>query len=154
MQAQLWILNLVAPHFIKQQPLLERDESHYRLHHPEGNRITYGIDHESYVYQLGLDMDSAMGFGEVVGRGLFGGVKGGWKIPLVWALGANYNTKFRLRGPWRWVDGAEEVMTGEFWGVIMRRRWFWGEFLVLLLLVLCPFGISVLCDDVGCGLCC
>jgi dimethylaniline monooxygenase (N-oxide forming) len=32
----------------------------------------------------------------------------GWKITLVWALGANFNTEFRLVGPWKW-DGAEEI---------------------------------------------
>jgi dimethylaniline monooxygenase (N-oxide forming) len=33
----------------------------------------------------------------------------GWKITLVWALGANFNTEFRLVGPWKW-DGAEELL--------------------------------------------
>jgi dimethylaniline monooxygenase (N-oxide forming) len=126
MQAQLWILNLMAPERIP-RPLLPQDEPHYRLHHAKGSRIHYGIDHESYIYQLGLDMDSAMGITEVLWLGLSRWSSGyGWRLPIVWALGANYNTKFRMRGPWRW-DGAEDVMETEFWEVIQRRRWFFGE---------------------------
>ena len=117
MQAQLWILNLLSPQLIH-HPLLPADEPHYRLKVPSTARIRYGVDHESYVYQLALDMGAALGFWEVMGKG--------WKIALVWALSANLNTKFRLRGPWRW-NGAEEVMVGEMWDMICRRRLFWGK---------------------------
>jgi len=126
MQAQLWVLNLVAPHCIP-RPLLPQDEQHYRLLVSEDARVQYGVDHESYVYQLALDMDSALGFWEVVRLGWQRRAFGGWKLPLVWALACNMNTKFRVRGPWKW-DGALDVMETEMWDLICRRRWLYGMF--------------------------
>ncbi|CCC11410.1 hypothetical protein SMACR_02068 [Sordaria macrospora] len=153
MQAQLWILQLVAPHQIP-RALEQKDEKHYRLHHPADSRVKYGIDHESYVYQLGLDMDSAMGFFEVLKRGLWervwkGGDIKGWRLPIVWALGANYNVKFRTKGPWRWDGtegghGAEEVMETELWTMIKRRRWFWEHFCLSLLPMMIFGPVSLL----------
>jgi len=124
MQAQLWILNLVAPQYIPRQ-LLPHDEQHYKLNPPKNARVRYGVDHESYIYQLALDMDSAPGALEVVQIGWTQGSKDWWKLPLVWALGANFNTKFRLCGPWQW-GGAVEILTNEFWVTIRRRRLFYG----------------------------
>lgn len=126
MQAQLWVLNLTAPHRIP-QPLLPDDEPHYRLLHPPGSRVQYGVDHESYVYQLALDMDSAPGVLEIVNLGLQDGGNRMWRLPLTWALGANFNTKFRLRGPWKW-DGAVDVLADELWQTVARRGWFFGHF--------------------------
>jgi len=126
MQAQLWLLNLLAPARLADGGALRAaDESHYRLHMPRGGRIRYGVDHESYVYQLALDMGSAPGFLEVVASAWRRRHAGGWRLPLAWALGANLNVKFRLKGPWRW-EGAEEVMLTEVWTTICRRRWFYG----------------------------
>ena len=48
-------------------------------------------------------------------------------MTLVWALGANFNAKFRLEGPWAWY-GAWEVLEGECWETITRRGGFFGEF--------------------------
>jgi len=137
MQAQLWLLHLLAPGRLpaaaaaaadESSPGLLRpdDEAHYRLHMPRGGRIRYGVDHESYVYQLALDMGTAPGLGEVLAMAWRRRAGGGWRLPLAWALGANLNVKFRLRGPWRW-EGAEEVMITEVWDTICRRRWFYGE---------------------------
>ncbi|KAK5655316.1 hypothetical protein OQA88_5883 [Cercophora sp. LCS_1] len=122
MQAQLWVLNLLAPNQLP-KPLHPKDESHFRLWHPRNSRILYGIDHESYVYQLGLDMGSVLGFWEVIGRALRGN-KHSWRLPIVWAFGSNLNARFRVKGPWKF-PGAEQVMTVEMWNTIMRRRWFW-----------------------------
>ncbi|EGU72840.1 hypothetical protein FOXB_16641, partial [Fusarium oxysporum f. sp. conglutinans Fo5176] len=76
------------------------------------DRVTYGVDHESYAYQLALDMNSAPGIVDI------------WRITrttqiltmhsmcrllIIWAFGAHFNTKFRLIGPWVW-DGATEVL--------------------------------------------
>ncbi|KAF1732456.1 hypothetical protein CRV24_006344 [Beauveria bassiana] len=91
MQAQLWIAHLLARHCIPRPPH-PQDEWHYRLRSVPGARVQYGVDHESYVYQLALDMGSAPGLTDVVRLGSL-------KLLLVWALGANFNTKFRLRGP-------------------------------------------------------
>ncbi|KAM7185608.1 hypothetical protein V8F20_011742 [Naviculisporaceae sp. PSN 640] len=162
MQAQLWVLNLVAPDKIPSK-LKPEDEPHYRLKHPVYSRIQYGVDHESYAYQLALDMGSAPSLGDVIRagwrypttvlsaipdnptdmikekakKGVSTGVKysqtqpvpvkGAWyKLPLVWALGANFNAKFRLVGPWRW-DVAQEVLVDELWDTIERRGGFFGH---------------------------
>ncbi|TVY68852.1 Dimethylaniline monooxygenase [N-oxide-forming] [Lachnellula suecica] len=126
LQAQLWILNLLQR---LPAPLLKED--HYRLHaHPRA-RIQYGIDHESYAYQLALDMGSAPSFSQMLDRGL--------KMTLCWALSANVNPKFRMVGPWKW-EGAEGVMMGEVWETVTRRRGPWGHFTMSVLPIL-YFGI-------------
>ena len=51
----------------------------------------------------------------------------GLKMTTVWALSVNVNTKFRLVGPWKW-EGARDVMEGEIWETITRRRAFFGHF--------------------------
>ncbi|KAK0671296.1 hypothetical protein QBC41DRAFT_363349 [Cercophora samala] len=85
MQAQLWILKVVAPERVPE--LRAEDEPHYRLLHGRDSRVGYGIDHESYVYQLALDMNSATGFTEIVKRA--------WerkelRLVMAWALGRMY----------------------------------------------------------------
>lgn len=135
MQAQLWVLKLVAPSCIP-RPLLPDDEPHYRLLHPPDSRVQYGVDHESYAYQLALDMDSAPGALEVIDLGLRAGGNRVYRLPLVWALGANFNAKFRLRGPWKW-DGAVDVLADELWQTVARRGVFFGEQLLTLWLQLC-----------------
>ena len=129
MQAQLWVMALSAPAAIP-RPLLPADEGHYRLCPPPGARIAYGVDHETYAYQLALDMGSAPSFGEVVVAGWRGapGEKGlWWKLPVIWAAGAQFNAKFRIRGPYKW-DGAVGVLGGELWETISRRGGFLGRF--------------------------
>lgn len=113
MQAQLWVLNLV-----QRLPVPLKFENHYRLHTPPTCRIQYGVDHESYAYQLALDMGTAPSFSEMVAMGP--------KMTIVWALSANINTKFRLVGPWKWA-GAERVMKTEIWQTVTRRRGFFGK---------------------------
>ncbi|EYB22323.1 hypothetical protein FG05_07796 [Fusarium graminearum] len=66
MLAQLWVLNLVSPH--KVANLKAEDEHHYRLHTKSTDRVTYGVDHESYAYQLALDMNSAPDFTDILSR--------------------------------------------------------------------------------------
>ncbi|KAI0884064.1 FAD/NAD(P)-binding domain-containing protein [Annulohypoxylon maeteangense] len=134
-QAQLWVLNLLSPDRVAGAPLLPEDEAHYRLISKTDSRIRYGVDHESYAYQLALDMGSAPSFGDIMRLGFSGvndvnGKSGCWyKLPLTWALGANFNTKFRLVGPWKW-GGALEVMITEFWDTVARRQMFFGHFTV------------------------
>lgn len=93
-------------------------EDWYRLKPDPNARVQHGVDHESYAYQVALDIGSAPSVSQVLPFG--------WKIFLVWAFGANMNTKFRLVGPWKW-DGAESVMKGELWELINRRPFVWGE---------------------------
>jgi dimethylaniline monooxygenase (N-oxide forming) len=64
-------------------------------------------------------MESPPSFFQILARSL--------KMTLVWALGANFNAKFRLEGPWAWY-GTWEVLEGEYWETIMRRGGFFGEF--------------------------
>ncbi|KAI3336822.1 FAD/NAD(P)-binding domain-containing protein [Xylariaceae sp. AK1471] len=134
MQAQLWVLNLLAPERMVSRDLLRKDEAFYRLAPPENARLRYGVDHESYAYQLALDMGSAPSFSEVLSISLSSREQadGWWKLLLVWALGANFNAKFRLSGPWKW-HGAVEVMTGELWETITRRHIVFGHFTLSIL---------------------
>ncbi|PWI76925.1 dimethylaniline monooxygenase [Purpureocillium lilacinum] len=156
MQAQLWVYNLLAgdPLSAKLRP---EDEPHYRLQPLNNARIHYGVDHESYVYQLAMDMGSAPGVTDLprilLGTTVYGG--GGtlacgrtwFRMPIVWALGANFVTKFRLQGPWAW-DGAKDMMASkEFWETITRRPYFFGHIVVnmLPLAVFGPMSFAVWC---------
>ncbi|CAP65622.1 uncharacterized protein PODANS_6_11110 [Podospora anserina S mat+] len=131
LQAQLWVVNLLRPGLVP-RPLSITDEPHYKLKMNNRSRIQYGVDHESYAYQLALDMGAASGFSQVLSRGWAyqtskGRRNGGWyKLPLVWALGANFNTKFRLTGLWKW-KGAEHVLVEELWATVERRGGFFGH---------------------------
>ncbi|POS84139.1 hypothetical protein EPUL_005555, partial [Erysiphe pulchra] len=115
LQAQLWITMLLNRLPSPLQPINSR---HYRLQTSPKSRITYGVDHESYAYQLALDIGAAPSFYQVLSIG--------WKTTISWALGSNVNPKFRLVGPWKW-KGAREVMEGEVWDTITRRRVFFGK---------------------------
>ncbi|KAH8649642.1 hypothetical protein BGZ60DRAFT_520634 [Tricladium varicosporioides] len=125
MQAQLWTLNLLG-----KLPAPLKQEDHYRLHISPSARIQYGVDHESYAYQLALDMGSAPSFSEVAAMRV--------KMILCWALSAQVNTKFRLVGPWKW-HGAREVMETEIWQTVTRRRGFFGH-LTLSIMPMALFG--------------
>lgn len=132
MQAQLWVLNLAAP---RKLPVLNPgDEIHYKLHSKPADRVTYGVDHESYAYQLALDMNSAPGIVDI------------WRITrtteiltmhsmcrllIIWAFGADFNTKFRLIGPWAWDGAIEVLVSDEFWHTITRRPLLFGETLTI-----------------------
>lgn len=122
LQAQLWALNLLAPQRISHY-LSPEDEPHYRLMPPPGSRITYGVDHESYTYQLALDLGSAPGITDILTLAV---KTSSWRLPLIWGLGVHLNTKFRLQGPWQW-DGALGLFTSdEFWQTISRRPILFG----------------------------
>ncbi|KAM4066310.1 DDE superfamily endonuclease [Hirsutella rhossiliensis] len=135
MQAQLWTVNLLARHKIP-RALVPEDEMHYRLHPLPGARINYGVDHESYAYQLAMDMDSAPGLTDML-RLLSFNLNSG-RLLIIWALGAHFNTKFRLQGPWEWHGAQELLASAEFWQTITRRPLFFdtGHFAVSLLPIL------------------
>ncbi|KAH6871689.1 dimethylaniline monooxygenase [Thelonectria olida] len=65
MQAQLRILNILTPQRIL-RALRAVDEYHYRLTSSPDSRVRYSVDHESYAYQLALDMDSAPGLRSIL----------------------------------------------------------------------------------------
>lgn len=83
----------------------------------EERRIQYGVDHENYAYQLAMDMESAPTAAYMLTRGP--------KMFTTWALGANFNTKFRLIGPWAFKE-AEDIMNNELWETITRRGGLFG----------------------------
>lgn len=126
MQAQLWVLQLLAPESLP-RTLKPEDEPHYRLHPPPGSRITYGVDHESYAYQLALDMDSAPGLTDILKITWSKPDIRWWRLPIIWAVGANLNTKYRLQGPWRHPEAGKLLTSSEFWETITRRPILFGK---------------------------
>jgi len=121
LQSMLFTMNLLnrIPN-----PLSTDDEWHYRMIHPPSNRITYGVEHDSYAYQLAKDIGGAASITDVLRLALR--TRRGWRLPYVWAGGASFNAKFRMVGPWRF-DGAAEILTGELWETIRRREGLFGN---------------------------
>ncbi|CAH0001973.1 unnamed protein product [Clonostachys byssicola] len=120
LQAQLWILRLLqhkvrgAVPAIIDPNALESYELDWKLQPRAGydlSKTKGGVDHESYAYQLALDIGAAPRISYVMGRGL--------KVCYTWAMGSNFNTKFRIVGPWKW-EGAAEIMEGELFDVVKR----------------------------------
>lgn len=77
-----------------------------------------GVDQESYVYQLAVDMGAAPTWTYVLKE--FGS-----EVFFTWAMGPNFTTKSRLVGPWsdeRSRKKAARLMSrdGEL-GVVVRR---------------------------------
>lgn len=71
-----------------------------------------GVNHEAYAYQLALDMGAAPTISHVF--------KKGFRVFYTWAMGSNFNTKFRLVGPWREEREAERIMKTELYPVVKR----------------------------------
>ena len=124
-QAQLWTMQLLG-----QLPKKLDHEDWYELRSTPDARIHHGVDHESYAYQLALDIGFAPSFWFMLRRG--------WKVFAVWALSSNYNTNFRLEGPWKW-EGAQHVMETELYAPIPRRDIVWG-YIMLNALPIVVFG--------------
>jgi dimethylaniline monooxygenase (N-oxide forming) len=122
MQSMLFAMNLLnrVPNALDPE-----DEWHFRLLHPPDARVSYGVEHDSYAYQLAKDMDGAPSFTEVIKTACV--TRNGWRLPWVWAAGSSFNAKFRMRGPWK-DDGAAEILTGEMWETITRRKGLFGNF--------------------------
>ncbi|KIE00631.1 dimethylaniline monooxygenase, partial [Metarhizium majus ARSEF 297] len=127
MQTQLWVTNLLSPRCIP-RTLLPEDEHHYKLRSLPGARIKYGVDHESYAYQLALDLDSAPGILDIIRLFSWRRAMSWWKLLIIWILGAHLNTKFRLKGPWKWHGAFELLTSDEFWQTITRRPIIFGTF--------------------------
>ncbi|QPG96512.1 hypothetical protein C2857_004426 [Epichloe festucae Fl1] len=125
LQAQLWISHLLAPHRIP-RPLVPEDESHYKLRAMPGARITYGVDHESYAYQLALDTGSAPGLWDMIGLLSWRRLAQSLKLIIIWIFGANINTRFRLQGPWKWDGAVSLLASDEIWHTITRRPILFG----------------------------
>jgi dimethylaniline monooxygenase (N-oxide forming) len=149
LQAQLWVLRLVQSsrsHNLKTavaastgENVVTRDvnaltayELDYEIH-PRAGRDLFteklAVDHECYAYQLALDMGTAPTFSYIRRQG--------FRVLWTWAMGSNFNTKFRLVGPWRDEERALEIMRGELFGVCKRL----GPFPFFFIYTLVPFVI-------------
>ncbi|KAK7418686.1 hypothetical protein QQZ08_011160 [Neonectria magnoliae] len=136
LQAQFWILRLLQNQFPKEVPTtldpnaLTPYDLDYEIHACHGYDFyndKRAVDHESYAYQLALDMGAAPTITHVM--------KKGWKVLFTWAMGSNFNTKFRMVGPWKWVAGAESIMRNELFNVVKRS----GGYVYLFTYSLVPF---------------
>lgn len=123
LQTQLWLLNLMDPS--TSDRLKESDEHHFRLRGK--GRIGYGVDHETYAYQLALDIGSAPSFMQMMRAGWSVGGSAWLKLPIMLAAAAQLTDKFRVVGPYAW-DGAPRVLAGELWQTISRRKGLFGHF--------------------------
>ena len=121
MQAMLFATHLLGR---ISKPLLKDDEWHYRVIHPPSARVTYGVEHDSYAYQLAKDLDQAASFTDVFKLAF--STPRGWRLPYIWAGGASFTPKFRLVGPWR-DPQAGSILTGDLWETISRRHGLFGN---------------------------
>ncbi|KAJ6439463.1 dimethylaniline monooxygenase [Purpureocillium lavendulum] len=136
LQAQFWVLRLLQNRFPEKVPRTRGLDSvpayevDYKLN-PRGDYDFFsskrGVDHEAYAYQLALDMGSAPTILYVMNKG--------WKLFFTWAMGSNFNPKFRLVGPWKWEAGAEKIMRGELYDVVKRS----GGGVYLMTYTIIPF---------------
>ncbi|KAK7948682.1 uncharacterized protein PG986_009568 [Apiospora aurea] len=148
LQAQLWVLRLMQWAHRRDQGYHDHDYGgktkqsgddcdqslqHYNAlfsHDPNAHDLAHdkgGVDHESYAYQLALDLGAAPTFSFMVHQG----PRAFW----TWAMGSNFNTKFRLVGPYANRPLALEIMRGELFKVTSRL----GGFIFFLLYSLVPF---------------
>ncbi|KAK8038771.1 hypothetical protein PG993_007182 [Apiospora rasikravindrae] len=86
-----------------------------------------GVDHESYAYQLALDLGAAPTLSFMVRQG----PRAFW----TWAMGSNFNPKFRLVGPWANRPLALGIMRGELFKITSRL----GGFVFFFWYSLVPF---------------
>ncbi|KAB5586235.1 dimethylaniline monooxygenase [Coniochaeta sp. 2T2.1] len=108
---------------------------HYELDYVLHARGSYdlfqtkrGVDHESYAYQLALDLGAAPTFWHMVKHT-------SWRCVYTWAMGPNFNAKFRIVGPWARPGVARRVMEGELFGVVART----GGYFFFTTYTLLPF---------------
>ncbi|KZL79173.1 dimethylaniline monooxygenase [Colletotrichum incanum] len=128
LQAQLWVLNLLRQKYPQQVPVPSPAPSqgaypdavgHYEVDYALKARgghdffkSKHGVEQESYAYQLALDMGAAPTISFMARQG--------FRAFYTWAMGSNFNTKFRLVGPWKWKAGALIIMRGELFQVVSQ----------------------------------
>ncbi|KAF7541743.1 hypothetical protein G7Z17_g11889 [Cylindrodendrum hubeiense] len=136
LQAQFWVLRLLQCQFPNEVPTTLDPNAivpynlDYKIHTRQGYDFfnsKRAVDHESYAYQLALDMGAAPTITYVM--------KQGWKVLYTWAMGSNFNTKFRMVGPWKWEGGAKRIMRNELFNVVKRS----GGYVYLATYSLVPF---------------
>ncbi|KAH8677572.1 dimethylaniline monooxygenase [Xylariales sp. PMI_506] len=128
LQAQLWVLRLLQAKYshdgsvssyikskMRSPNAVRGYEMDYAIHARAGHDLfteRRGVDHESYAYQLALDMGAAPTFTFIY--------RLGFRVLWTWAMGTNFNPKFRLTGPWQDPEPALAVMRGELFNVTKR----------------------------------
>ncbi|TDZ39642.1 Dimethylaniline monooxygenase [N-oxide-forming] 2 [Colletotrichum spinosum] len=128
LQAQLWVLTLLRHKYPQQvpwpaagpgQPDYPHAVPHYEVDYALKARgghdlfkTKHGVEQESYAYQLALDMGAAPTLSFVWHHG--------YRAFFTWAMGSNFNTKFRLVGPWKWETGALAIMRSELYNVVKQ----------------------------------
>ncbi|KAJ3151710.1 hypothetical protein HDU89_001758 [Geranomyces variabilis] len=100
------------------------DNSHYKLLPTTSGRISYGVDHSAYVYQLAADIKAAPSIfqGDLLRQP---------RLLVAYCLCAAFTPLFRLVGPFK-HDGAAEIVLGELWETV-RRRGVLGNFFMTVL---------------------
>lgn len=155
MQAQLWVLHLLQQHPETKHAMpktrdanaLEAYEIDWQLKARDGYDMFVnkrGVDHESYAYQLALDMGSAPTISHVCSKG--------WVILFTWAMGSNFNPKFRMVGPWKNPTVADSIMSNELYNVVKRS----GGTVYIITYTIIPFfffGLISICLYAVTGLC-
>lgn len=137
MQAMLFTTNLLGR---IPNALGPEDEWHYRLIAPPNARVDYGVEHDSYAYQLAKDLNIAPSLTDILR--IAWTTPQGWRLPWIWAAGASFNVKFRLVGMWKW-PGAADRLTGELWETISRREGLFGNFSLSVMPMLYLGGLSL-----------
>ncbi|OHF00066.1 dimethylaniline monooxygenase [Colletotrichum orchidophilum] len=128
LQAQLWVLSLLRHKYPQQMTMHDSYSSqrastdavaHYEVDYALKARgghdvfkSKHGVEQESYAYQLALDIGSAPTLSFMWRQG--------FKALFTWVMGPNFNTKFRLVGPWRWKSGALPILRGELFDVVKQ----------------------------------
>ncbi|KAJ3156896.1 hypothetical protein HDU86_003431 [Geranomyces michiganensis] len=102
----------------------EDDNAHYKLLPTTSGRITYGVDHSAYVYQLAADIKAAPSL-------LQGDLLTQPRLLAAYCLCAAFTPLFRLVGPFAW-DGAKDVVLGELWETVGRRGVLGNLFMTVL----------------------
>ncbi|KAJ9143402.1 Dimethylaniline monooxygenase [Pleurostoma richardsiae] len=156
LQAQRWVSDLLIhlgghPRYDTSALAIRPYELDYELRNrgaPHHAQRRLAVDHEAYAYQLALDMGAAPTWRHVL-------QVHGWKVFYTWAMGSNFNTKFRLIGPWSSPVVAEEaaaVMRGELWDVVSRTGGgvFFFTYTLIPLLIFGPLSIMInICSVFG-----
>ncbi|KAF4993722.1 hypothetical protein FDECE_13328 [Fusarium decemcellulare] len=52
-------------------------------------------------------------------------------------MGSNFNTKFRMVGPWKWEESAQDIMRNELFNVVKRS----GGYVYLMTYTIVPFFV-------------
>jgi dimethylaniline monooxygenase (N-oxide forming) len=96
----------------------QQQQQQQYLHTTDMVETKHGVDHESYAYQLALDIGAAPGFLHVWRRCA---ARRDWRPMWVWAMGPSFTTKLRMVGPYRMADrDLDGILGGELWGVTRR----------------------------------